>query len=81
MKVSVSLFAAAKELVGCDRIELQVMEGATLATVQSVLSEQYPQLVPLMNRSMWAMDCQWVDDQTPVHPGADIGLIPPVSGG
>jgi molybdopterin converting factor subunit 1 len=81
MTIRVSFFAAARELIGLEHLELQLAETATLATVRNLLAERYPQLTAIMHRSTWAVDCQYVESGHPLHDGAEIGLIPPVSGG
>ena len=42
MKISVVTFARIKEVMGADRVELQVDSDATVADLKSLLLTQYP---------------------------------------
>ena len=81
MMVKVALFASARDIVGTDILEMNVDEAATVGDVKYELAQQYPELVAVMERSMWSVDHEYVDDATTLHESAEIGLIPPVSGG
>lgn len=81
MMIKVALFASARDVVGSDNLELNVDESATIADVKSDLAQRYPELVEIMQRSTWAVDHEYVDDQKSLYDNAEVGLIPPVSGG
>ncbi len=81
MNVQVKLFAAPRDIVGRDRIEVQVPDPATVADLRAAIVEQYPNLVDSLRHSLLAINNQYADDTTVIPPNADIAWIPPVSGG
>ncbi|HMO86315.1 MAG TPA: MoaD/ThiS family protein, partial [Lacipirellulaceae bacterium] len=54
---------------------------ATVDEVRRRLVEAYPALAALAARSWMTVNAEYADDGRPVPPGADVALIPPVSGG
>lgn len=84
MVVVVKLFAAARQSVGADQIALEIpeaIEPTTVAAVRQALEAHEPDLAGLLAASRIAVDGEFADDATAIHPGAEIALIPPVSGG
>jgi len=79
--VTVLLFAAARERAGLSRLELPVEEGLRVRGVLALLTERFPALGPLLPHLRVALDQEFVDLEAPVHPGAELALIPPVAGG
>ena len=81
MNVTVKLFAAARELAGCCEIELDLPSGATVGALRQALCAASPQLTPLAERSLIAVNEEYRVDSAPVSEGDVAALIPPVSGG
>ena len=81
MKIRLRLFAVAKQAAGKDILELELPEGANVGQLRRALVEQVPKLSGVVDRMMFAMDAEYVADQTQLRPDADIACIPPVSGG
>jgi molybdopterin converting factor small subunit len=81
MKVRVRLFAAAKDLAGCDVLPIEVAECATIADVRTALLAAEPALANIVPHALWAVDTQYALESTPVAEQSEIALIPPVSGG
>jgi molybdopterin converting factor subunit 1 len=81
MKVSVKLFAAARDIAGLAEADLAISPGATVANVKAQLSSRFPQLQPLLERSLVAVNSEYAADASPVSDGDEVALIPPVSGG
>ncbi len=77
----VLLFAGAKQLAGRDALEVELAERATVAELQAAVAAQSPALLPLLARSLWAVDGQYATGETLVGPTSEVALIPPVSGG
>lgn len=76
----VSLFAGMAEAAGSRMITLP-WTGGTSAEVRHAVAAMYPGLAPLLSRSAVAIGDRYalVDEQVPA--GADVAIIPPVSGG
>ena len=81
MRVRVRLFAAARELVGSESLEIEVGSGATIAEMKRAVVASVPALDRLMKHSLWAVGAEYVADGTVLSENADVAMIPPVSGG
>lgn len=81
MKIRIAMFAAAKEMIDGDFVELDLPEAATLKMVKSALACRYPGLKELLSRSMFSVDQQYAADETEIGPESEVAMIPPVSGG
>jgi molybdopterin converting factor subunit 1 len=81
MTVRVRLFARARDLAGADVVSVELPAGATVAGLRAALGEACPKLGPLLPRSAVAVNEEFADDATPITPGAEVALLPPVSGG
>ena len=77
----VQLFAGARELAGADSIHLTLPDGATVADLRRALVVHHPGLAPLLARSRIAVDREFAEDSAVVPDGAEVAVIPPVSGG
>ena len=51
------------------------------SSIRQALMQQCPELQPLLPSCRIAVDCQYVGPDARVRPGAEVALIPPVSGG
>ena len=81
MRVSVRLFAVARQLGGRERVELELPEGAVVGLLRRRLIEEVPQLADVSGLLMFALGTQYAEDSHVVPPDADVACIPPVSGG
>jgi molybdopterin converting factor subunit 1 len=79
--VAVRLFAGARQCAGRALVELELAEGATVAELRRALAAAYPELALLLPRVRIALDAEFADDLAPIPPGAELAVIPPVSGG
>ncbi len=76
MTITVRLFAALRERAGWSRREVDVAEGAVVADVwpRLGLGEEPPGIAYARNR-------EYADRDSPLAPGDEVAVIPPVSGG
>lgn len=81
MKIRVLFFAAARDAAGTGQLELEVDPSATVGSLRERLPEIFPGLAPVLASSAFAVDEEYVRDGARLHDGAEVGLIPPVSGG
>ena len=77
----VHLFAGARELVGGHTASAELPNGATVADLRQALLQVNPELAALLARSRIAVNHEFAEDSAVVPEGAEIALIPPVSGG
>jgi molybdopterin converting factor subunit 1 len=81
MKLTVKLFAAARELAGCGEIGIELPAGATVGELRVSLVVAAPALAALAERSMLAVNEEYAIDATLLRESDVVALIPPVSGG
>lgn len=81
MRYEVRMFAVARDMAGCERISVELPDGATIADLRQQLIEQVPELTPMAPQLMFAIDEQYAPDTAILQAEADIACIPPVSGG
>ena len=79
--LAIRLFAVARERVGVDVIEVAVSDGATIRELRHALVEQHPSLADVLRHARLAIDNDYAGDCHVIPAGAEVALIPPVSGG
>lgn len=79
--VTVLYFAAARERAGTARETVEVPEGLTAAGLIEELSRRHPELGKLAPHLRVAVNEEFCAPDDPIPPGAQVALIPPVSGG
>jgi molybdopterin converting factor subunit 1 len=81
MTVRVRLFARARDLAGVDCVAAELPAGATVMTLRRELAEVVPALIGLLERCAIAVNGEFAGEAQPLPPGAEVALLPPVSGG
>ncbi len=79
--MTVLLFAIARDLAGASAVDVPVPDGATVGTMRAALADVYPALAVLLPRCRVAVGQAFAADTDVVPVGAEVALIPPVSGG
>ena len=78
MPVTVRLFAGVKEKAGRAAFEVS---GSTIAEVRDALAAACPDVAGLLPACRFAMNDEFVNEDSATPDGATIDVIPPVSGG
>ena len=81
MKVSVKLFALAKDLVGRQAVEVELDEPATVDALRRSLAAEYPPLASLVEQATFAINAEYATGVAVISKEAEVACIPPVSGG
>lgn len=81
MKITVLGFATAAEALGRGAVEVELAAGSGIADLRRHLEGIYPELVALWPRLAVAVDGSLVGGDAPLTDGAEVALLPPVSGG
>ena len=81
MKVRLLAFASAGDALGTAELELELPEGSRVADLRSRLAVEFPQLAPLWPRLAVAVDGKLAGGEQALTDGAEVALLPPVSGG
>ena len=81
MKITLICYAVLQEIISEEPISLEVPEGCTAEQVIELLSQNYPQAVPILKSTRLAHQDEYVEKQFVLTDGEEYCLIPPVSGG
>lgn len=81
MRAQVKLFAIARQLAGAESIEVVLESGATVHELRGAIAREFPSLATVLPHALVAIDNEYADNRDVIRAGAEIGLIPPVSGG
>jgi len=81
MRIQVLFFASLRDLVGSDRVQLELPESTRVEQAAAVLVERYPRLRPALAALRFAVNEEFVEPATILAAGDTLALIPPVSGG
>jgi molybdopterin converting factor subunit 1 len=79
--MKVLFFARARDLAGVAAIEMSMPAASTVGDLRGRLTADYPRLAGLLPDCAIAVDEEFADDDSEVSPGAEIAVLPPVSGG
>jgi MoaE-MoaD fusion protein len=81
MKIRLLAFATAADALGTGERDLEIPEGSRISDLRARLDQDHPRMIPLWPRLAVAMDGRIVPPDTPLEDGAEVALLPPVSGG
>lgn len=81
MRIRLLAFASAGDALGAGELDLDLPEGARIADLRTCLDARYPALAPLWPRLAVAVNGTIARSDDPLAEGAEVALLPPVSGG
>ncbi len=81
MQLTVRFFALYRERAGRSAATVEAPAKATVADLVSLVRQQFPRLAPPEAQIVVAVNEEYAEPDTALHPGDEICLIPPVSGG
>jgi len=81
MRVRLLAFASASDALGTGELELELPGPASVADLRAWLDARYPALAPLWPRLAVAVNGSIARSDDPLSEGAEVALLPPVSGG
>jgi len=79
--VRLLFFGPVRAQLGVDHDDLKCADEMKASTLWPLLAEHYPALAPLRPIIRLARSGEFLGDDETIHPGDEIALIPPVSGG
>lgn len=79
--VHLHLFAIFRDTIGADHILLEMPAGSTVTDLRQELSQRWPTLQNLLERSAIAINQEYVSAHHVLSSDDEVALIPPVSGG
>ena len=81
MTIPVRLFARARDLAGSDILNLDLPAGASVGELRQRIAESVPALRDFLSRCAVAVGEDFAADDRVIPSGAEVAIIPPVSGG
>lgn len=81
MKCEVLLFAQVRDVVGCDRLTIELPVGAKVRDALNRLAKLHSSIAQMRPQLAVAVDERYATPETVLREGCTIALIPPVSGG
>lgn len=81
MRIRLLAFASAGDALGAGEMDLDLPDGSRVADLRERLDRDHPALAPLWPRLAVAVDGRVVPFDEPIPDGAEVALLPPVSGG
>lgn len=81
MKVKVRLFAALREIVGQEELDLELSSGTTVDGLWEKLVGGHANLAPYGKSVNFAVNHDFVKRDTELAPDDEVAFLPPVSGG
>lgn len=81
MKVRVLAFGAAADAAEAREWTMDLAPGARVADLLQQAVRERPALAAILPALAVALDLEYADREAPLHEGAEVALLPPVSGG
>jgi molybdopterin synthase catalytic subunit len=81
MMVTVLFFAQARDRAGRDRLALELPEGSRVSDALDAIRRDHPALAELEAHLAVAVDGRLAKSGATLTHGAELALLPPVSGG
>lgn len=81
IRVRVKFFAAPREALGKNEVEVTLSKGATVADLIEHLKAEYPVLRAYTRFLSVAVNRAYVGMQTELQDGDEVACLPPVGGG
>ena len=81
MKITVLLFARAREAAGAARLDLEVDDGSSPSSVFRDISERSRALQQMRDNLRCAIDQEYASWDDRLHDGAELAFISPTAGG
>ncbi len=80
MKIAITAFGIAKDILQQKQIELNCDDGASVSEIRSRLIQDFPDFDKLASLR-FAVNTEYVGDDYQLNANDEVVLIPPVSGG
>ena len=81
IRVRVRFFAAPREAMGTEEIEMEIPAGTTAGELVDLLTQEYPILRAYTRFISVAVNRAYVGMQTTLRDGDEVACLPPVGGG
>jgi len=79
--MKVRLFAQLRDLVGCDTLDVDLVNGAAVSDLLEEIYKRFPTVRSYDKSILVAAGLEFVDRNYNLKPGDEISVMPPVQGG
>jgi molybdopterin converting factor small subunit len=80
MKINLTAFGIAKDILQAKQLEFELADGDTIYSLKEKLFQRYPDFLNLKSLS-FAVGDNYEEDSCLLHDQDEVVIIPPVSGG
>lgn len=77
MMIEILIFGVAKDIVGTDKLSIDIPPSSTVRNLKNLLQSTYP----MLPESMIAINTKYANDEQVISQTDEIALIPPTNGG
>ena len=81
MKVTVRLFGSLREEAGCQALDMELAEAASVADLRAQLATRIPSVAEFGDRLRLAVNLELACEGHTLAEGDEVALLPPVAGG
>ena len=81
MIIAVQFWSYFADFAGCNKTEIEIENGTTLAKLHERVCEQFPKLAEAKNSTFKAVGVNYQDDDFMLSDGDEVSFFPPVHGG
>ena len=81
MMIRVKLFATLKDRAGSPHVSIDLPDDASVSVLLDRLAAAHPKLASSLGTCLVAVNQEFAFGATPIRPGDEVALFPPVSGG
>ena len=81
LKIDLRFFALYREVVGKERMQMEVGEEATPAQIWDELCQNFTKLAEQLDTWKVAVNGEYADSYAILREGDEVAFIPPLSGG
>ena len=81
MRIRILFFAQARDRAGHAETQIELPDGSRVADLKQRVRADHPALEPLWAHLAIAVDGRLAEESVALRDGAEVALLPPVSGG
>jgi molybdopterin synthase sulfur carrier subunit len=81
MRIKILYFSSIKDKLKKSSEEINLNDDFTIKDLKNFLQEKYPEIKEILDKSMFAVNENYVTEDYKLKDGDLVALIPPVSGG
>jgi molybdopterin synthase sulfur carrier subunit len=81
MRIKLLYFSSIKDKIKRNSEDLELDKAITIGELKGILKEKYKEIAEILDKSMFAVNENYVSEDYQLKDGDTVAVIPPVSGG